>query len=177
MLLCFCVELNNYETNIDLSELADHYDPFLLKFDSVTRKVTQVTEGSKFVAEEAVRLNRYKRRKLAVVDKHTTALIVNEGFEHPADSGNMFSLSLSAQVKWTGLYAARDTMAYPLTVPLQDDSGVYNVADANEVAAMYAKAVSTINTKLAAGVVVKSQIKAAATVPEVTSLVTAYKTS
>lgn len=100
---------------------------------------------------------RYKE----VMDLCVTKRLNAEGFEHPAASGRLFSLSLPAQIKWLGLLVSKDSMTYPYDVPVKDDSEVYSIADAAEVAAMWGAIMTKVSTVLGAATAQKAAIDAA----------------
>lgn len=96
-----------------------------------------------------------------VIDECTRRRI-RDGFEWPVASGNRFSLSTNAQIKWLGLNASRNDLAYPYKVPMKDNDGFYQIADAAESQMMYGAAVITIDTILSAGTAKKEEITKAA---------------
>ncbi len=101
---------------------------------------------------------RYKE----VLDLCVSATLANDGFEHPAASGRIFSLSIPAQIKWLGLLVSKDSMTYPYDVPVKDDSEVYSIADAAEVSAMWGAIMTKVSTVLGAATAEKAAIDAAA---------------
>lgn len=103
---------------------------------------------------------RYKE----VMDMCVTSRLSNEGFEHPAASGRIFSLSIPAQIKWLGLLVSKDSMTYPYDVPVKDDSEVYAIQDAAEVATMWGAIMTKVSTVLGAATAEKAAIDAAADV-------------
>ena len=103
---------------------------------------------------------RYKE----VMDLCVTQRLNTEGFEHPSASGRIFSLSLPAQIKWLGLLVSKDSMTYPYDVPVKDDSEVYSIADAAEVATMWGAIMTKVSTVLGEATAEKAAIDAAADV-------------
>lgn len=96
------------------------------------------------------------------IDEMVAGKIAEGSFEHPASSGNLFSITTTAQVKWIGLYSARDLMVYPMKVYTKDDSTEYSIADAAEVAIIYGLAVGTVRALLDAATDAKTATLAAA---------------
>ncbi len=103
-----------------------------------------------------------KARYKQVMDLCVASRLANEGFEHPAASGRIFSLSIPAQIKWIGLVISKDSMTYPYTVPVLDDSEVYAIADAAEVLVMWGAIMTQVATVLGQATAQKTAIEAAA---------------
>lgn len=80
-----------------------------------------------------------KKSKIREIDARTDALIVEKGFEYPAGSGQIMSLSHIAQTNANSLrQLERDgVLTFPFNLPLMDDSGFVPFANATELAAYY----------------------------------------
>ena len=98
----------------------------------------------------------------------------SDGFEYPPDSGMRFSMSVVAQVKWLGFYAARDSVPYPITAPTKDDQGSISLANAEAVAGLYLTMVGTMKAILDGATAAKAAIVAATDEAGVTAAVEAY---
>ncbi len=158
-------------------------DPDMRQAAGVDSKFWDVNEEGEVVqAPEDTRrqivsteLATLKERYINQVDALSEARIIDgPGFEWPADSGNFFSLSMNAQIKWMGLFAAREVMEYPLTVPTKDDGGVYSITGADDVVGIYGTVVGTVRAILDASTEAKAAIRAATTSEEATEAYNAY---
>lgn len=114
---------------------------------------------------------RLRGEALAKVDARTTAKIASETFTH---AGLEFSVSLSAQVKWNGLYNARASITYPQLVFNKDDTQTHSIADSAEVETMYGLAVTKVKALVDEGTTVKQNVLAAADIDAVNVLVNQY---
>jgi len=101
----------------------------------------------------------YKRSK---IDQRTKALI-DAGFEYPPASGQIFSLSLPAQLTWLGMYQTRAALTYPVSVSTKNDQTIIELADEAAVEAFYAAGVATVRSSLDSGTALKVQLNAAGT--------------
>ena len=88
------------------------------------------------------------------------------GLEWPAGSGNRFSLTLTSQSKWTGLYNGRNVITYPYAVRTKDDGAEYQIADAAEVEAIYNAIVAKVSGILAEATAAKKACEEAGTVSD-----------
>jgi hypothetical protein len=73
------------------------------------------------------------------------------GFEWPPTSGQFFSLSSNAQVKWNGMLMAKDIFDYVLDPPqvrTKDDQVEYTISDATEVENMWGTAMNVVRAYL-----------------------------
>lgn len=163
-----------YITDPDLSGVADDADLSALTIDEATKVVSELS-GAELAARQEELLTPERARAMDTIDAEMDARIQSEGFEWPADSGNMFSLSLPAQIKWNGLYNLRAVLSYPVTVSLKDDSGTYDIADAAEVEAMYATAVGMVKALLDAGTGVKNAVRGASDKANIKAAVDGYR--
>lgn len=116
---------------------------------------------------------RYKE----TLDLCVSQKLASEGFEHPAASGRIFSLSIPAQIKWLGLLVSKDSMTYPYDVPVLDDSEVYSIADAAEVSTMWGAIMTKVSTVLGASTAEKALIDAAADVAAARASAVTYLTA
>jgi hypothetical protein len=103
-------------------------------------------------------------RLLKSVDGNTKALIA-QGFEYPADSGQIFSSSVAAQANWTTLtaLAAAKAMQFPTEMPFIDDSGQLAINNAEELGAWGMTGAGRVLGIRSAGSVLKKQLRAMAT--------------
>lgn len=121
---------------------------------------------------EVEELEPLKIARMNDIDARTVQLI-DVGFEYPADSGNIFSLSLEAQAKMTAAHCVRDDplMAYPQRWNTRDNSGAVTVADSAALHAFYMTAIGTVRFHLDSGTALKDSIRAATTRAEVDAVV------
>ena len=130
-----------------------------------------VYENVDNIATELV-LDDYKRLKINSIDRRTGELIAL-GFEFPASSGNIFSLSASAQTNILALDNTRDdpAMVYPINYNTIDDKDVYQVIDSATLHNMYLTALSVKKGHLDSGTSLKDLVRAATTETEVDAVV------
>lgn len=109
-----------------------------------------------------VSLSDYKSLKINAIDRRTDEL-VELGFEFPAASGNIFSLSPSAQTDILALDTTRDdpSVSYPINYNTIDDKDVYAVLDSATMHNMYLAAFNTKKGHLDSGTVLKDLVRAA----------------
>jgi len=112
-----------------------------------------------------------KNKKVAEIDERTEEVIAR-GFDY---NGKHLSLSIPAQIKWSGAYQVRDMLqalgAFPLVVNTQDDLDTYSIADGVELEGVYKTIVGTVLTILSTDTALKDLVRAAATVVEVEAIV------
>lgn len=130
-------------------------------------------------AADLVILPRVKAESMIKIDLHVASKIAL-GFQWPVTTGNIFSLSIQAQIKWMGLFATTllppglDKIVYPLTVPTIDDLDKYDVADAAEVKDMYSHITATVAGLLGASMTAKAGVNAAVTIAEAEAALNRY---
>lgn len=76
--------------------------------------------------EVNLHLDDNKKRKIQEIDKKTTE-IISRGFIF---DGHAFSLSLAAQLNWSGLVTLESLLTWPMTITTIDD-GAYSLSQAN----------------------------------------------
>jgi hypothetical protein len=113
-----------------------------------------------------------KQAKVAAIDQRTKTLI-DEGFEFPPKSGQVFSLSATAQVVLLALEAARadPLFAYPVVYSTKDESAVIQLEDSDGVHAFFVTAIGVCRGHLDSGTAIKNEVRAANTVAEVNAIV------
>lgn len=106
--------------------------------------------------------------KFEAIDTRTSALI-EDGFPF---AGKVFSLSISAQSTFTGLYAIRDepALTFPVKVNTIDDLDFLELKDSAQVRAFYLTAVATYRTHLDGGTKLKDEVRAAVSVDAVAAV-------
>ena len=176
-------EEEGYGVALHLAERMDHSgftlpeDTARLEFVAAGKaKIYFVTKTGDYILNngsvETPDLATVKARTIAAVDAKAEDNITNgPGFLH---ASLYFSLSIPAQVKWTGLYNSRDTITYPFSVPTKDDLSYYQIADAAEVATMYAAAFEVVSSELDEANVVKQAVIAASTAWDATQAADSY---
>jgi len=92
------------------------------------------------------------------IDQKTRALVA-PGFEYPAASGQMFSLSPEAQRKWTAMYTARGFLAYPMVVTTTDEQDDVSLADSDDITAFFTAMVETVRTHIDGGRALKNTLR------------------
>lgn len=167
-------DADRYEENLDLTAINGETN---LRQVKLVKGAVVPFEQADIDAQDAAILAKQKKEAIEAVDTITEERIQAQTFEYPADSGNHFSLSLPAQIKWAGLHAAKDAMTYPIVVPLADDSGTYSIADAATVTSMFQAAVAAVHGVLDAGTTSKTTINAAADKAAIDTELDTYKGS
>lgn len=112
-----------------------------------------------------------KEQLLKELDEETSAKIAAGTFTH---AGKEFSVTTIAQIKWLGILNAKDTTSYPQTVFTKDNSEVYNIADADEVVAMYTGIFTAVKALVDAGTVAKEGLIATTTLEDAELAVQIY---
>lgn len=104
-------------------------------------------------------LDEYKEKRAKTIDVRTVELI-DLGFSY---AGKVFSLSVPAQVKLSGLNQARLEMSltYPIRWNTIDDLDAYDLQNAVDVNAFYMTALGTVRAHLDSGTALKDAIRAA----------------
>jgi len=104
----------------------------------------------------------YKKRKKDAIDARTTALIMG-GFEYPAASGNVHSLSVQAQINISNVPSIADDpgTAYPVKASTQNNGAVIKLNNPAELRAYYAAALAHKAGNIASGNDLKEQVIAA----------------
>jgi len=124
------------------------------------------------LAAESRLLARLKGRRMVEIDERTRELIEN-GFEFPPASGNIFSLSREFQLMLAGLNQEREApeVVYPIDWNTADDSAKISLANADMVRSFYLLAVGTVRARRDSGTTLKDQVRAATTVAEVQAII------
>jgi hypothetical protein len=112
-------------------------------------------------------LDLLKAKRIVKIDEKTSSLLM-AGYTH---NGVLLSTSESAQLKWSGFYAARDVMTYPKTVPSKDNLQFLTLADAASVTSVFEGMASFVASVVDAGTALKQLVVAAATVEELNNIV------
>ena len=115
-------------------------------------------------------LARAKIRKYAAIDARSQELIA-DGFESPASSGDIFSLSAEAQRKMNEYMTETAGLSYPVDVTTLDDGKNVALADAAAVGAWHLIAVETVRGHVDSGMTLKDSVRAAANIAAVDAVV------
>lgn len=115
--------------------------------------------------EELQTLDFKKNQRIAEVDAKTQYLI-SQGFEFDS---TQFSLSLPAQVNWSGMMTLQALLTWPMSITTLDD-GEYSLAE-EDLVAFIATGKTVITNNLDAGRSLKLQIKAATSLTELDAIV------
>lgn len=105
-------------------------------------------------------LPNYKLLRFNEIDRRTGELI-GGGFEYPPASGNVFSFSANAQSNLLGTYSAKELLTYPFNWSLKDDSAIYPIADATEMANFFLTALATKKAHQDSGTTLKQAVESA----------------
>jgi len=137
--------------------------------------------GSATVIEQDIKINpegyytelsldNYKLLRFDEIDRRTAELIF-QGFEYPPASGNIFSFSTNAQSNLLGTYSAKELLTYPFGWSFKDDHGVYQIADATEMANFFLTALGTKKAWQDSGTALKQAVEAAIDEAEVDAVI------
>lgn len=124
-------------------------------------------------AHQATHIDRVmsKLRQLAFkrTDERTTGIIFAGGFEYPLNSGDIYSLSERAQLRFIGAHRSRDlpTFGYPLVINTKDDMKSIELQDAAQLDDFYLHALAAIRAYIDTQNPIKAQIRAATTPQEI----------
>jgi hypothetical protein len=104
-------------------------------------------------------------RKTALVSaiNFKTKALISSGYEWPAASSHVFSLSETAQRNLGERDKIRATLTYPLKMSTKSDDFVYSVQSEEELHAMYLTALARISVAYAGGNDLKERVHAATT--------------
>lgn len=91
-----------------------------------------------------------------LVSNTATATTMLGGYSY---RGIMLSTSPTAQTRWTALYAARESVAYPLVVFSADDAQSIEIKDADEVAKVFLGMVTAMTKAHQEGAKAKAAIE------------------
>lgn len=109
----------------------------------------------------AFTLDEYRGPKFAAIDKKTRKLIAL-GYEYPAASGNILSLSKEAQLTLVEKNEDRADLSYSQSFNTIDDLDTVSIADATAMHSMYNTAIGVKDGHLDTGTSLKDSVRAAA---------------
>jgi len=139
--------------------------------DALTGPETTTLDGTVSSHQAAGQaLERAKSLKITSIDLRTRELI-DEGFEFPPTSGDLYSLSTKGQLTLLGLDAARADLTYPVEYNKKDDKGKGIIPDNVTAHNFFLSAVATARAHLDSGTALKDQVRAASTVAAVDAVV------
>jgi len=106
---------------------------------------------------ECLDLAEYKAYRISEINARTGELIAL-GYTY---SGLQFPLSDHAQTNLLGIYSTKELLTYPIEWNNINDTQVYNITDATDVANIFLTALGTKKASLDSGTALKAQIEAA----------------
>ena len=165
----FLAELRALTDRLDYLNTSDKGFEIGTKEDLSTSELAAIDA---LIVTHSPALHLAKQAKVAAIDQRTKALI-DEGFEFPPASGQVFSLSASAQVVLLALEAARGDplFAYPVIYTTKDESAVIQLDDSDGVHAFFVTAIGACRGHLDSGTAIKNKVRDANTVVEVNAIV------
>lgn len=125
----------------------------------------QSTLDAVIAAHDPSPLSVYKAAKNAAIDAKTQALI-RQGFTF---DGRSFSLSVNAQMNWSGLKTFEGLLSWPVAITTNDDSE-YSLSQAN-LTAFTGTGLGTVSAHYGSGRALKLQVNAATSKTEVDAVV------
>ena len=113
-----------------------------------------------------------KAARMLEIDARTEELFAS-GFEYPAESGKIFSLSVQSQLKITSAWLMRNEagFVYPVRWNTRDNVDVHEMGDAAALSTFYAVAIGTARAYCDSGTALKDAIRAATTSAEVNAVI------
>ena len=112
-----------------------------------------------------------RKRRYREIDTKTRELI-QAGFEHPAVSGQFFSLSAEAQRYYLLLDSTRSEAGVaPVTIDFIDNSGSLALTLATDIRSFFIAAAAGVQTHQASGTVLKALVRVATTIADVEAIV------
>lgn len=135
------------------------YDPAeLSSLVNYDRNQLDIVSGS--VVANVTNFN--KTALMKIIDMRTQWLI-NEGFEYPAASGNVMSLSIPAQINWIGVHQNKAAAGqYPISVMNKSDTDKITLTGSSDVDNYFDAAYNTVRQIISDGSDIKKNIKDAA---------------
>lgn len=126
--------------------------------------VTKIVSGEDLESKRAARIMEVDRR---------TQELIDQGFEFPPNSGQIFSLSTDAQINLSTANEARELpeFVYPVEFNLKDDAGTFSVPNADTLHSMYLVALGTKRARLQSGTDIKKDLRAATDETELDAVV------
>lgn len=121
---------------------------------------------------DAATLHSLKEAKVESIDTRTAALI-EQGFEFPPGSGQLFSLSLVSQHNLTNAFINRNnpSFTFPVLWGTKDALVVIEITDATMMAQFYGVALMAVRQHRDSGSVLKAQVMGAATPEQLDAIV------
>ena len=165
----FLAELRALTDSIDYLNTSDQGFEIGTNVDLSTSELADIDA---LIATHSPALHLAKQAKITAIDQRTKALI-DEGFEFPPTSGQVFSLSASAQAVLLALEAARGDplFAYPVIYNTKDESAIIQFDDSDGIHAFFVAAIGICRGHLDSGTALKNEVRAANTVAEVNTIV------
>lgn len=132
------------------------------KYWKIVGDVISEMDQSEKDAVDAAELDDLKHQRYKQIDIRTGELI-NQGFEFPPSSGNIFSLSSESQHNIHGVYTSRNLpeLSYPINWLTKDDDASVSLTDAATVEGFFLTALGTVRAHKDSGSAIKEQIRAA----------------
>lgn len=118
-------------------------------------------------------LDNLQNKRYEEIDEKTQELILL-GFEYPASSGNIFSLTANAQRLYMVIKNISEDIGYtdyPIKKTVMDDSFDYSITDATDAKSMYDTSLLKIKSKIDSGITLKAQIRDAATIAAINAII------
>lgn len=143
----------------------------MLHFDAPLSTAEETTLAGVIASHDGALAEAIKN-KVKEIDAKTSNLI-DQGFEFPPGSGDMYSLSLAAQSKLMALEIIKDdpAVAYPIEYNSKDDKKKYSMTAAADAHNFFLTALATVRAHLDFGTAKKDEVRAATTVAEVNAVV------
>lgn len=151
--------------NPDLSSVVGVDPRYWVVVGNVISEMTAAEKDSNYLVT-------VQKEKMEIIDQRTRELI-EQGFEYPAASGQILSLSAEMQRTLEGLHQAKDDPAviYPIEWNFKDNSGKLALVSAADVGAFYLTALGTVRAHRDAGTALKDSIRTATTIVAVEAIV------
>jgi hypothetical protein len=131
----------------------------ILTIESGLLRIMTDTEINDASLLDMLKTNRYQ-----MVDARTKELIA-QGFEFPASSGKIISMSVESQMRILGCEVAKDfpEMTYPIEWQTMDDNDYVSIADSATMHGMFLTGLGTLRARIDSGTAIKQSLADATT--------------
>ena len=144
-------------------------DPLYVDYNEITNAFFEMSQAQKD-AVDSDRLDDLKSKRMGEIDEKTKELIF-AGFEYPAKSGDVFSMSFANQLLISNIPATKNMLTYPWGVTTKDNLKTIQIADAIEMDAYYTAAFTHMTTTKASGETLRAQVRASTTRAQIDAII------
>lgn len=132
-------------------------------------KIIEMTDVQKELLDAST-LDQLKAQKMTEINQRTAQLIA-QGFEYPAASGKIFSLSIHSQLNISELRTTKAENPYPFDWGTIDDLDSHTMTSDADVEAFYQAARATLFQHKFTGETLRKQVRLATTRAEIDAVI------